>query len=272
MKNIRIVCCILSLLPLSACTNTWEGVKRDAKDTSDWAHYRPSDMERREGPAPVGYASRARVMESVEGGIYAPPATYASSAEGLVWHNIGTYDAYNPPLPHSTPSYAPIPLAAPASPSIVKYGANVSVFPVDGDIEPYSRVDQGLKPSGQMVQQIFFGYGSAKVAPVDRTNIRELAQSLERNAASYSLNVVGHASKRVDHVKDPVRKQMINLEMAQKRANAVTSELKAAGAKPQWISATSKGDREPNRRRGDKTQEAADRRVEIYMDGGRSYY
>jgi outer membrane protein OmpA-like peptidoglycan-associated protein len=58
---------------------------------------------------------------------------------------------------------------------------------------------------------------------------------------------------------------MINFKMAQKRANAVTSELIRAGVTPDWVVASSAGDEQPNPHRHGKTQEAADRRAEVYL-------
>jgi outer membrane protein OmpA-like peptidoglycan-associated protein len=146
----------------------------------------------------------------------------------------------------------------------------VDVYPVNKDMEPYMEV-VGVNyasgsSSGEMIKQVFFPYGSAAISRVDRQELRELAQSLGSNGAEYRLDVVGHASKRVNHVSDPVRRQMINFKIAQRRANAVASTLRNAGVSPEWIVATSAGDTQPNAHREGKTKEAADRRTEVFLN------
>jgi outer membrane protein OmpA-like peptidoglycan-associated protein len=170
--------------------------------------------------------------------------------------------------------------AAPAAPqaatktadngdTIVQYGRGVQVFPVNGDVSPYTQVNAvhgGYVPGGELVQQVFFAHGSAVVGKGDRKNIHELAQSLVHNKkGDYKIDIVGHASHRVNHIHDPIQKKMINFKMAQKRANAVANELLKAGVSPGWVVASSMGDEQPNPRRNGKSQEAADRRAEVYL-------
>ncbi len=69
----------------------------------------------------------------------------------------------------------------------------------------------------------------------------------------------------MNNVQDPIQKRMINFKMAQERANAVANEMIQDGLSPSWVVATSLGDEEPNRHRNGKTQEAADRRAEVYL-------
>ena len=65
---------------------------------------------------------------------------------------------------------------------------------------------------------------------------------------------------------------MINFVMAQKRANAVTRELHQDGLAPDWVMASSRGDEVPNPNPGNRTQEAADRRGDVYVDSGSRTY
>ncbi|MFH1158728.1 MAG: OmpA family protein [Pseudomonadota bacterium] len=179
-----------------------------------------------------------------------------------VWSKIDHYDAKDPVL--STEQLV-IPLHEQA-PAPVKYGSSVTVYPIDGDDVGSWPQQERIDANGEMVQQIFFEHGSDRISRIDSKNLHELTKSLVQIARHYKLSVVGHASTRTDHVTDPVRKKMINLKMAQRRADAVKRELNKAGVKPDWILVTSSGDSDPNPNPGDRTQEAADRRVEVYMD------
>ena len=122
---------------------------------------------------------------------------------------------------------------------------------------------------GDIVQRLYFGHGSAAIAASDRRQLKEIASGLKRSTTDISVTVVGHASKRVDGVADPVKRKMVNFEMAQKRSNAVTTELGKAGVRPDWVRTVSMGDDVPNPDPGSKSQEEADRRVELYVAGGR---
>ena len=251
---------MLSVILLSACANTLPGITADFKDIGHWMHDRPSTLEKKIGPVPTGYIPGNRRA------VLAPPET----AGGIVWNEIGRYDA----VPAPPPKIFPVAVA---------YG-DVTVFPVDGDAGYFADMKYdftqtsdntkgaigaagGVRLAGKP-QQIFFGYGSSRVGNDDRNNLRALAADLTQAPYEYNVNVVGHASKRVDHVKDPVRRKMINFAMAQKRAQKVTDELQAAGVRPGWVNTLSRGDEEANLHPGNMTQEAADRRVDVYVAAG----
>lgn len=151
---------------------------------------------------------------------------------------------------------------------------SVSVFPVDDTpmapapifetpvvmTPPASLMTQ--EDYGQMMLQLFYRHGSSALTAGERRQIVNVAKGA--GSSPVALTVVGHASTRVDGVDDPVQKKIINFEMAQKRANAVTNVLTEAGVNPAWIQAVSKGDEQPNLVPGGRDQESADRRVEIY--------
>jgi outer membrane protein OmpA-like peptidoglycan-associated protein len=200
----------------------------------------------------------------------------------LAWTEIGFYDAANPSLP------AKAKVAPPPEPRVLAIPVaydDVTVFPVDGDTKPYARLQYDFtKPDGgcpapesdvvsgqsvpgnmKLAQQIFFGYGLSKVDAPSRQGLKKLASDVMQRD-TVRLNVIGHASKRVDHVEDPIARKMINFKMAQKRADAVTNVLHQEGVRPDWIMAISKGDEMPNPDPGMKPQEEADRRVEVYID------
>ncbi len=289
----------MSILTLTACSNTWEGVRADSKDVTRWSHNKTSSMEKIFGPAPTGYTGNSKPAAAAEktqppsseaGGALNPAADAATqpatagqqpsprtrSNKGLVWHKIDNYDEGYQSAP--TENVEPVSPSSPQSSAApaIKYNQSVNVFPVDGDAEPYTQMTSGgfgnpaanngyATVSGAMVQQIFFAHASARVSKTDRGNLQQLAEALVHSTDSYGLSVVGHASKRVDHVRDPIERKMINFKMAQKRANTVTTELRKAGMDPRWILASSRGDEDPNVKHGNKTQEAADRRAEVFV-------
>jgi len=224
---------VLSVLLLSACANTWAG---------------------------TGYAQGNRRA------VLAPPEA-AGEGGDVVWNEVGQYSVVH----FAPPEIFPV---------TIIYD-EVSVFPVDGDAGYYADMKYDFtKPADNAIsapdndlavrkaQQIFFAYGSSRIGNEDRKSLKALAADLKRASYEYNVNVVGHASKRVDNVQDPVRRKMINFAMAQKRANAVTKELHAAGASPDWVNALSRGDEEANPHPGNRTQEAADRRADVYVAAG----
>ena len=219
------------------------------------------------------------------------------------WYSMGgEYNTEDPALPPEGVEAKAAPVKLISVPVIY---ADVSVYPVDGDVEPYSDLKytdiqvvdgdspegaaaiaaagmptagdviaaaaagEDVNPVGEAKRQVFFDYGSSKVQSKDHQALAKMAKELIQTAEEYKVNVIGHASKRVDHVTDPVRKKIINYEMGQKRANAVARELYSAGIESSWVVSASKGDQVPNPNPGSRTQEAADRRVDVFVEGGK---
>jgi len=277
MKALQLASCVFGVLLLSACANTWagltnktpgpdgkpppmlssgyKGAKKAMKALSDWAHNTPSAIEKMAGPMPTAYArqNKTRLLK---------PSDPVKRSGGLSWDDAGQYRAAPLLLPSSR-----------GGGMRIEYNDDVSIFPVDGDAEPYPVVNyegmvmrNGGAVDGRLERQIFFGYGSSNIGAADQNGIQKLATKLGRADGDYSVNVVGHASKRVDHVSDPARKRMINFKIAQKRADAVSDELQDAGVEPERVTSVSRGDEEPNPNRRGRPQEEADRRVDVYMD------
>lgn len=153
---------------------------------------------------------------------------------------------------------------------------SVTVYPVD-DAPPMPAQDTGMMPApvtetpvvnpyGQVAQEVYFDHGMSSLSDSGKQTIQSFAQGLKAESGPVSVTVVGHASTRVDTTDDPVRRKMINFDIAQKRATAVTRELGRAGVSPDWVQAVSKGDEEPNPNPGSLGQEASDRRVQIYTN------
>lgn len=164
-------------------------------------------------------------------------------------------------------------------------GVNVMVFPIDQvfGTAPYSGdvFGTGARPRAQQAQQykimppqarsrtshapssslqtIFFEHGSSRIGAHDLKKLKVIAENLQYGQG-YTIRVVGHASKKVYNVKDPISKRIVNLEMAMKRASAVSAALYRAGLKPGWVETVSQGDTGSYM---PHTQEDVNRRVDI---------
>lgn len=310
MKILQMSLCAVGIFALSACANTlggikadsrgpndprpvpttsqaWAGFKADIQDMSDWSHNKPSALGDVLGPMPTAYAKKKSP------GVLLKPPTQTASGGSLTWRNVdldddaaeGGYDLLKPDgLTRAdrslvwkergqldAPKRVPLPLV-PQKTQSVEYNVDVTVFPVDGDVEPYPMVEIGNASGvdsaigGNLTQQIFFGYGSSSINRQDSQNIRQLLQGVMGSSAAYSFNVVGHADKRVNNVKDPIKRKMINFAMAQERADTVTRELAKAGVAALQVTVISRGDEESNQNPGKRSREAADRRVDVYVD------
>lgn len=300
MKDFKLsAAALLSLCLLTGCY-TAQGVGEDVVDVSHWMQNKPSTLGAYTAYAPRGYINRSATQQADEerrevaeaidqatiqepetkadtGGLV-PPSAFADDGSfnarptlSHTWEPLNHYDATNPSLPGGGDDTAD---AAPrrrgSRQNIVKYNPSVNVFPVDGDLAPYTQLESvngsygGYTGDGALAQEVFFAHGSAHIGKMDRKNLRELAGSLSNNGG-YRVDIVGHASHRVNGVSDPVEKKMINFKMGQRRAGAVADEMSQAGLSPDWIQTSSIGDEEPNRRRNGKSQEAADRRAEVFV-------
>jgi outer membrane protein OmpA-like peptidoglycan-associated protein len=268
MRIPRILIAVLALLAVSGCTQ--QTAKSNYHDFRNWWAAKPSHMENRWGPINTGYFGQNAAGRAV----LKPPGMEPLPPEA--WHEIDSYDVA--PL-------APAPGMRPP----VAYGESVSVYPLEEDangVRPRYVIEQPRTEAmpapmpmqessvvveplamgyGEMAAQIFFLHGSAHIGAGDRKQLASAARKVKKR--NVSVTVVGHASHRVNTTDDPIRKKEINFEMAQKRANAVTNALISQGVEPGWVMAVSKGDDEPNMHRGKRSQEAADRRAEVFMNG-----
>ena len=282
MRIFNLVVVLSSVLLLAACgfknnqpeltKGGSEFTKSVSKDASEFARNVSKDVSEFvtdvAGTMPSGYYGQN--SEPVSKPFSVVVEEPVESVKKNVWNTIDHYNAKDPMLSAEhlvamPPQEHPVVLSPEPISEPVKYDNSVVIYPVNWnkDISPQPNyMDVGR----EMVQQMFFEHGSSRISKVDSENLRGLATSLVQIAKYHQLFVIGHASTRIDNVTDPVKKKIINLEMARKRANAVRRELNKAGVKPDWILVTSSGDKEPNPNPGGKSQEAADRRVEIYMD------
>lgn len=230
MRFARFALPVVAMLLVAGCT------RADGKnDAWEWLNSRESNMEKHVGLIPTGYADHNKNRPVLKPVYQEPSWKEQQEAEALL---LAETDFIDP---------------ADAYPQDV---VEETALIVAGD-------------HGPLVEQIYFRHGSAKLSASEQQSLRALAQGINKNAtAGVGVTVVGHASTRVDGVQDPVRRKMVNFEMAQKRANAVTNELNRAGLNPAWIQTVSKGDDEPAAvLTGGRTQEEADRRADIFVRG-----
>lgn len=265
MRIPRVLIAILALLAVSGCTQ--HKMESNYRDFRSWWSVKPSHMGNRFGPMTTGYSGQNEAGLAV----LKPPGMEPLPPES--WHEIDNYGV--PARASSSGMHPP-----------VAYGESVSVYPLEEDahgVRPRHVIEQPMAAPmpvqmqesvvveplamgyGEMVSQIYFLHGSAHLGASDRKQLATAARKIDTRGLS--VTVVGHASHRVNTTDDPIRKKEINFEMAQKRANAVTNALISQGVQPSWVMAVSKGDEEPNRNRGRRSQEAADRRAEVFMNG-----
>ena len=245
MRIQKLVIAISALVLLSGCSDT------KFHDFSNWYSSKPSHMEKKWGPMTTGYFGQNNAGKAV----LKPPGLQPP-----------TEDELNPPLVDGeVVAVKPVETES------------VTVYPVEQDdagVMPHHVIEEnGMEPVtsepmsyGDRVDQIYFAHGSARIGARDHKHLAVVVKKALRRQ-NPNLTVVGHASHRVNTTDDPVRKKEINFEMAQKRANAVTNALTQQGVDPGWVMAVSKGDDEPNPHRGKRSQEAADRRVEVFVNG-----
>ena len=285
MKNLKFALVIASVLCLSACGSTIEGLKRDGQDISQWTQDQPSRMGQHLGRIPKGYGEIDREM--MAGGPILKPGMTAPFLTTGASFTQGMTDDFSTPVFVDGASRVPS--------GGVAYNSSVTVFPLDddgishnasaydyqprpitseGDM-PYSIVSgTGVRIAGQtdmagfsqmpgaLMQKIFFRHGSAALDAHDSSKIADVA----RQAGGRRIMVEGHASKRVNGVADETQRWTINHKMSAKRADAVSRALQAKGISASWIATESFGDSRPNMEPDGKSQEAADRRVEIYAE------
>jgi outer membrane protein OmpA-like peptidoglycan-associated protein len=282
MRILKFIVPVVCALSVSACSGIPSSSVKDIKSASNRTiDTGPSYNKEIIFPdAPTAYyGQNKRGVLLKPPGLAGTPST--PDASGLVWNQLPDYDAQGldsapvgddlAPIGSSSVEVNPVVVSAPKlTPPGEMYNDSVKVFSLDGDAgaPAYAAPVYAGAPSyyGNLEAKVYFDHGSSAIRKTDKSKIRKVASKTKKKGRDVSVTVVGHASRRVDRVKDPVRKKMINLAMAQKRANAVTKELHKAGLKPAWVQAVSRGDEEPNMSPGSMPQEAADRRVEIYMD------
>ncbi|MGE3935709.1 MAG: OmpA family protein, partial [Rhodospirillaceae bacterium] len=108
-----------------------------------------------------------------------------------------------------------------------------------------------------------FGSGSARLDRGDRAAIDQIA-SIHRRRGGLVV-VVGHASREAGDAR-LLHERIANLNVSLDRANAVARALQQAGVPADSIRVEARGDSEPAVAATTAAAEAANRRVEIFID------
>jgi len=189
--------------------------------------------------------------ERLVAGTTTPPKAPRAPA---ITQSLGTTLAQSTVAPAPTPVLAQAPRAttiapAPQTPSV---------------IQPARTAQPVLQPrASELAGIIYFAHGSASLNATDRSVLRDIvALSRERNAR---IRVIGHASARTGTV-DPVEHRIANLEVSQRRAEAVTAALVRFGSKRDGIRTEARADSLPVYHEFMPTGEAGNRRVEIFLE------
>ncbi len=246
MRVSKIILAISGVLLLGACANgSPQWMRGDSSYPSWWRGY-GSDLQ---GPVlkPQG-----------------PQGKQSDDLSAKFWRRTDGYGR-SPVVTTDTQQQMQSPGAKTSTGNAVEY-RDVTVYPVDGDAQPYDDMkfdftnkvahmpDAGAPaPAAQASAQAFFGLGKSVVGAHDRGALRQLVIDLQHAGGKYTLRVVGYASRDAQDTPARVR---ANDALAQKRADAVAQVLTGAGVKASKIKTFSRGDS------GDE------RRVDVFVDSG----
>lgn len=122
------------------------------------------------------------------------------------------------------------------------------------------RVGEGIAVT--FASGILFPFNSTEILPDGRTNLQQLASSLEKYPNSDIL-IVGHT--------DSVGTDAYNNDLSQRRALAAQSNLQSLGVPATRLQATGKGESEPIQSNDTDAGRAQNRRVEIAIYASEAY-
>ncbi|MEH6403200.1 MAG: OmpA family protein [Sneathiella sp.] len=158
------------------------------------------------------------------------------------------------PLGPSAVTVSPIVRDTYNNPVVAGYGANVG-----GQAGVYGTPALG---GAQPDAIIYFETGSSRIGAGDRNKLAKLIQIQKQTGAF--IRVVGHASSRTREL--PVDRHMVvNLRMSQERASAVVASLIKMGADSNRVILESVSDRSPITSEAMPSEEAKNRRTEIFL-------
>lgn len=138
--------------------------------------------------------------------------------------------------------------------------ASASVAPIES-AQPVIQSDaHGIS---SRVATLYFADGSAAVDAAGRTVLRDVARiHLDRGGM---IRIVGHASRRAGTL-DPVKRETSNLAVSASRTDSVTRILRGLGVSTDAMVAEAVSDAEATFDEASPAGEAANRRVEIYLE------
>jgi outer membrane protein OmpA-like peptidoglycan-associated protein len=122
------------------------------------------------------------------------------------------------------------------------------------------RVGEGIAVT--FASGILFPFNSTEILPDGRTNLQQLASSLEKYPNSDIL-IVGHT--------DSVGTDAYNNDLSQRRALAAQSYLQSLGVPASRLQATGRGESEPIQSNDTDAGRAQNRRVEIAIYASEAY-
>lgn len=115
----------------------------------------------------------------------------------------------------------------------------------------------------QLVAVIYFAHDSSQLNEDDRDVLRDVvALHKERGGR---IHLIGHSSARAE-TEDLVAQRMINLDLSLKRASQVADGLMGFGAQQEALLVEAKADSDPVAEEATATDEAGNRRVEIFLE------
>jgi len=109
---------------------------------------------------------------------------------------------------------------------------------------------------------ILFPFNSTEILPAGRTNLQELANSLQTYATSDVL-IVGHT--------DNIGTDAYNMDLSQRRADAASSYLQSLGVSSARIRTSGRGEREPVQSNDTEEGRQRNRRVEVAIYANEAY-
>jgi outer membrane protein OmpA-like peptidoglycan-associated protein len=122
------------------------------------------------------------------------------------------------------------------------------------------RVGEGIAVT--FASGILFPFNSTEILPDGRTNLQQLANSLEKYPNSDIL-IVGHT--------DSVGTDAYNLDLSQRRAMAASTLLQSFGVPAARLHAVGKGESEPIQPNDTDAGRAQNRRVEVAIYASEAY-
>jgi len=123
-----------------------------------------------------------------------------------------------------------------------------------------ARVGEGIAVT--FASGILFPFNSTEILPDGKSNLQQLANSLEKYPNSDIL-VVGHT--------DSVGTDAYNLDLSQRRAQAASAYLQSLGVPVDRLHAVGKGESEPLQPNDTDAGRAQNRRVEIAIYASEAY-
>jgi outer membrane protein OmpA-like peptidoglycan-associated protein len=122
------------------------------------------------------------------------------------------------------------------------------------------RVGEGIAVT--FASGILFPFNSTEILPDGRTNLQQLANSLEKYPNSDIL-IVGHT--------DSVGTDAYNLDLSQRRAMSASNLLQTLGVPASRLHAVGKGESEPIQPNDTEAGRAQNRRVEVAIYASEAY-